>query len=306
MLDYYRTLIADAVRTEAYRAALASLVRPEDVVLDLGAGTGLLALLACELGARRAIAIERREAADAAELLAKHLGVADRVTVLHGDSREVAMHERATLLVTETLAMLGLDEGIAGVVADARRRFLAADARVIPHAVRVSFVPLDAPVLHERHVGWWSSQPAGIDLSPLAHFAANAIVPVQLEEAMFLAGPRETIAVDLSAADGAVASGSATLLAARNGTLHGFGGWFTATLAPGVELSNREGTHWSHGFLPLREPIDVAAGETIALTVDAHADGRLWRWRGGIASRATFDQCTAFAAPRCRGHRAAP
>ena len=54
----YGSMIADSVRTDAYARALRDLVKPDSVVLDIGTGTGLFALLACRFGARHVFAIE--------------------------------------------------------------------------------------------------------------------------------------------------------------------------------------------------------------------------------------------------------
>jgi len=54
-IEYHRTLIADRVRNEAFARALGALIRKgETTVADIGAGTGLLALMAAKLGAREA------------------------------------------------------------------------------------------------------------------------------------------------------------------------------------------------------------------------------------------------------------
>jgi protein arginine N-methyltransferase 1 len=54
----YGDMIADKGRTSAYARALESLVVPESVVLDIGTGAGILALLACRAGAARVYAVE--------------------------------------------------------------------------------------------------------------------------------------------------------------------------------------------------------------------------------------------------------
>ena len=306
MLDYYRTLIADDSRMLAYRRALTAVLRRGDTVLDLGCGTGILSFLACTLDAGRVVAIDRGHVADAAELLAKHLGFADRISVLHQDSTTASLEERAGVLVTETLGMLGLDEGILGNVIDARRRLLLPGARVVPKVVSISFAPIEAPDIYERHVEWWASEPCGFDLSPLRVHASNSIYPVTLAAGSFLSTGAETIVVDLETAEQPIASGDVTFVASRGGRLHGFGGWFTATLAPGISLSSFNGrTHWSQAFLPLQSPVYVVAGARISLSVESHANGQVWRWRGEIegSSTVTFDQCTAFDAPPCRTHR---
>ena len=54
----YGKMIADSVRMDAYAAALERVVKPGSVVLDIGTGTGIAALIACRLGARRVFAVE--------------------------------------------------------------------------------------------------------------------------------------------------------------------------------------------------------------------------------------------------------
>lgn len=76
------------------RAALALLerhVRPGDRMLDLGSGSGILAISSVLLGARQAVGIEVDEEANVvAEANAERNGVADRVRFLFGDAAQLA------------------------------------------------------------------------------------------------------------------------------------------------------------------------------------------------------------------------
>ena len=299
MLDFHRGLIADETRTLAFRDAIRATVKPGDIVVDLGCGSGILSFFAIEAGAARVYAIEKQHTADAAALLARHNGLGDRIVVMHDYSLEADVPERANVLITETLGNLAFDEQILGLVLDARERYLAADGAILPRRITVSAVPAEIPELFDRHIAWWSEPRYGVDLSPLRTFAANVIYATDLDSSRFLAEPLEIMGVDLATIATPDTQGEARFRAARDGMLHGFGGWFTATIAPEIVLSNRHpgATRWQQAFLPLETPIALRTGDEIAFRLETH-DGRAWRWRGRAAGR-DFDQTTWLSAPPC-------
>ena len=139
--EFHRDLLADTIRTNAYRSAIRSVVTRDSVVLDLGTGTGILAFFACEAGARRVFAIEEGDAG-VTSMLARHLGLSDRVEIIHARSTQVELPERAHVLVTETLGPFGLDEHILSSVMDARARLLMPGATIIPRHLALCLAPV--------------------------------------------------------------------------------------------------------------------------------------------------------------------
>ena len=97
------TLLGDKARVGAFRAAIEATVRPGDVVVDVGSGTGVLAFFAARAGARRVYAIEETDLIDVAQALARENCLDDRIVFIRGNSLGVALPERAHVLVTETL-----------------------------------------------------------------------------------------------------------------------------------------------------------------------------------------------------------
>jgi enediyne biosynthesis protein CalE3 len=298
-LEYHRGLLADETRTRTYREAIRAVVKPGDVVLDLGSGSGILSFFACEAGAARVYAIDHSHMADVASFLSRHLGFSDRITVLHAESSRVKLPELADVLVTETMGVSGFDEGILAHVLDARARLLRPEAAIVPRRLALGVAPVDIADDYQTLVGWWSQPHYGLDLAPLRVFASNVMHLVHIDTSAHLAQGADVIAVDLAAFDSRVVHGRTTYLAERPGTLHGFATWFTASLAPNLSIDNRErkSSHWSQGFLPLERPIPLKRGARIELEVETD-DGTMWRWRGSAAGT-PFDQITWFGMPPC-------
>ena len=282
----------------AFRRAIAQTVRPDDVVLDAGTGTGILAFFACDAGARRVYAVERQHTADAAAMLARQLGYADRITVIHGRTTAIELPERATVLLTETIGPLVFNEGILELVADARRRLLAPGARTIPSQIDLWIAPAELPGFYDRLIEWWSTPRHGFDFSPIRTFAANTVYSEKVARTALFAEPATAISIAFDNLDDTAQRGASSFRATRDGVVQGFALGFIATLADGVMLTNQwSGTGWDQGVLPLETPVAVTAGTPIE--VDVRTDnGAMWHWRGRIGDT-EFAQTTLLSRPPC-------
>jgi protein arginine N-methyltransferase 1 len=138
-------MLHDARRTNDYAAALREAVKPGDVVLDIGTGSGVLAIAAARAGARHVYAVEASDIADVAERVFACNGMQDRVTLIRGWSREIELPEPADLLVAEVIGNEPFEEEILETTLDARRRLLKFDARLIPYTLELVARPLLVP-----------------------------------------------------------------------------------------------------------------------------------------------------------------
>ena len=77
----YGQMASEGVRLDAYARALAQVVRPGAVVLDIGAGTGIFSLLAARAGARRVHAVDVNPAIWLLRDVAAENGLSDRIQV---------------------------------------------------------------------------------------------------------------------------------------------------------------------------------------------------------------------------------
>lgn len=260
--------MADAVRNAALARALKAVVRKGDTVVDVGAGTGFLAMLARRLGAERCYLIEQDEdlARLAGEILKRNRMTG--CTVVHAHSGDVTGLPKADLVVSETLGNYAYEESIIEGLRDARR-FLKPKGRVMPASLVQSVAPLATDrILNE--ITSWDRVGLKLDFTPAKERGLNNmyVKDVRVSDLLGgLKGAREWDRIDFTAADNAsVRRGEAEWEIAEPVTVYGLALWWTCTLATGVELSTNPDappTHWKQIFLPIEEPIALARGERL-------------------------------------------
>jgi SAM-dependent methyltransferase len=267
-LPVHRWMLGDEIRNEAYRRAIAHIVKPGDVVLDVGAGTGILSIFAAAAGARRVYAVERTGIADVARAMIEQNGHAARIEVLQSDVEEVTLPEKVDVLVSEWMGGFGVDENILAPLVIARNRWLKPGGVMIPGRVTAILAPASVPDFDDE-LAHWRARPHGVDMSLIASLTANETFHTQtpLTPESLLAPPQTMWSHDphtctLQEADQSFTA-KLTFTATRPGSLSGFVAWFTAEMGDGSELTNAVGapdTHWGRTLFPLNGPIELAEG----------------------------------------------
>ena len=286
VLDEHRAYLADTPRLDAFDAALRALVRPGDIVLDLGSGTGILGLLACRAGARRVYAIEMGSIAELARDIARANGFGERFIAVQDVSTRITLPEPVDLIVMDAAGRFGFDGGGVETLSDARRRFLKNDGRIIPGAITLSVAPCDAADAID-HIAFWSRPVHGLSFAAASTIARNTGYPRRIAAHELAAAPADIAAFDPSRQT-APFTGRASCRVDRQTIVHGIAGWFTAALAPGVTLTNAPGAPHRidrrNVFLPLSKAVAVEPGDVVGtrLTIDPIAV--MLRWRVEIAS----------------------
>ena len=132
LLEFHAFLLSNTgSRLDRFAKALAAAIRPGDTVLDLGAGSAILSILACDAGARRAYAVEDTDAVSIARALVASTPYRDRIEILHGKSFDFTLPERADVLVADVHATFGLQEQGLAAMLDARDRLVKPGGRLV-------------------------------------------------------------------------------------------------------------------------------------------------------------------------------
>lgn len=265
-IEYHRTLIADRVRNQAFEKALRAVIKKgETTVADIGAGTGLLGLMAAKLGAREVFLYEAAEVAGVAAKILKANG-ARNCHLIPCHSTEMVDPPRVDVVVSETLGNYAFEEHMIETLADAKKRFLKPGGVIIPRALE-QFV---APVVSDRiQVEFDAWEGTGLDLSVARQMSLNNIYVRTLKPNELLgAQVWDKIAFGTDARS--ARKGEVSWKLAEAATVYGFAVWWEAELVPGVTLSTAPGaprTHWEQLYFPLLAPIAAKKGESVGVNL---------------------------------------
>ena len=305
----YGDMIADKVRMDPYAYALKAVIEPDSVVLDIGTGTGMHALLACKFGARKVYAIEPNDAIHLARELARENGFTDRIEFFQDVSTHVTLPEKADIIVSDLRGVLPLYGGHIPAIIDARERHLAPGGVLIPKRDTMWVSLVEASKVYNELVGPWD-YPYGMSMNKAKQIVLNDWSEENTDtfnQRSLLMEPQIWTVLDYTSIENPdVSSSSLIQKATRGGTAHGLLLWFDGEIAEGIRVFNnpqaaKVANVYGCAFFPLLEPVSIDKGDTIIVTVEAdHVNDQYqWRWHTRIQSgenpqsiKADFEQST--------------
>jgi protein arginine N-methyltransferase 1 len=298
-LHFYGQMLADAARMDAYLAALRNAVNADSVVLDLGCGPGVFALMACKFGARRVYAVEPDNVISVAREAAVANGCADRIEFFESLSTEIELPEPASIIISDLRGVLPWFEQHIPSIIDARERLLARGGVLIPQRDVLWAAVVEAPEQYEDLVGPWRK--FDLDLSAGTRLITNTWRKSYLKPDQLLVDPVRWTTIDYYEVEKADVRADISWHAARNGTAHGVAVWFDSELADDISFSNHPAAPkmiYGVGLFPFSQPVAITEGERIQLSIaaDLVKDGYVWRWDTDF-SAASFKQSTFYSVP---------
>ena len=282
-LTAYGQMVADNIRTDAYAHALQQSIKPGDVVVDIGTGPGILALLACRFGARRVFAFEPSPIIEVAREIAAANSFADRIEFVPKMSTESSLPEPANVIVSDIHGILPFFGKSLVSIIDARERFLAPNGRMIPRSDTLWIAGIRAPEIYEKHIGPWNKRPYEFDMSPAGARRINSIDQCAATAEQVFLEPRCLATLDYRTVRETGLDTTVSWTVDKPAQGHGLAVWFDSILAEGITWTNQPGAPrliYRQALFPWPEPLQVSPGDTVSVAISAKlvGDEYVWRW----------------------------
>ncbi|KAL9265094.1 arginine N-methyltransferase PRMT10-like protein [Drosera capensis] len=303
-LYHQKEMLSDRVRMDAYYNAIFQNQHhfSGKAVLDVGTGSGILAIWSAQAGARKVYAVEATTMCEHARELAKANGVEHIVEVIGGSMEDVTLPEKVDVIISEWMGYFLLRESMFDSVIYARDRWLKSDGVMYPSHARMWVAPIRSRLADQKQSDfdgsmddWYyfvdeTKASYGVDMSVLTKPFAEEQRKYYLETSLWNnLHPEQVIGtaavvkeIDcLTSTVSDLLNVRAKISSTITGTeswFCGFGGWFDVqfrgrkehpaqqvielTTAPSKEFS----THWGQQVFLLNPPIKAEEGDNLAVT----------------------------------------
>ncbi|XP_070564119.1 histone-arginine methyltransferase CARM1-like isoform X2 [Ptychodera flava] len=280
-LSQQQNMMQDYIRTSTYQKAM--LQNHEDfrdkVILDVGAGTGILSFFAIQAGARKAYAIEASSMATHAEVLVHSNKLSGRIVILPGMVEEVAIPEQVDMIISEPMGYMLLNERMLESYLHAKK-WLKPGGKMFPSLGDLHIAPFTDEALYMEQFTkanfWYQQSFHGVDLSSLRNAALQECFRQPIVDTFdiriclarsfkYTIDFQTTNEKDLYRLDVPV-----SFTITNSGTVHGLAFWFDVAFVGSmstVYLSTAPTeplTHWYQVRCLLQTPIFVKAGQVLS------------------------------------------
>ena len=275
---WHFSMMNDVARNRIYEEAISAVVNPGDRVLEIGAGSGLLAMMAARAGASHVTSCEMvLPIADKAREIVAQNGFSGKVSIIGKPSSALRipqdMSVPADVLVAEIVSSDLLGEGMLDSYDDARTRLLKPGAVVIPRRAGVV-----AQLAGSDDLAYFArvDKVAGFDLAGFNDFTPAQLYPAELDlRVVTYSRPFEVFDFDLQSPVPVEAENKAIVVdVTADGVCCGVLQWIRLELAPGVLYENKPDAeqtrealrgHWRRMLHTFARPVEVRRGEQFRL-----------------------------------------
>ncbi|XP_025110690.1 histone-arginine methyltransferase CARMER-like isoform X1 [Pomacea canaliculata] len=279
-LSQQQNMMQDYIRTSTYqRAMLANLSDFHDkVVLDVGAGSGILSFFAIQAGARRVYAIEASSMANHCETLVKENSLDGQIIVIPGKVEEVDIPEQVDTIISEPMGYMLFNERMLESYLHAKK-WLKPGGKMYPSQGDLHIAPFTDEALYmEQYTKanfWYQESFHGVNLCSLRNAAVSEYFKqpiVDTFDIRICLAKSNKFVIDFQTADEKdlhVIDIPLTFSMMQGGMIHGLAFWFEVGFlgtdyAVWLSTSPTEPlTHWYQVRCLVETPVLVKQGQTL-------------------------------------------
>lgn len=279
-LSQQQNMMQDFVRTSTYQKAILSNLTDfrDKIVLDVGAGSGILSFFAQQAGAKRVYAVEGSSIAKHAEALVKSNKVDSCIRVISGKIEEIELPEKVDMIISEPMGYMLLNERMLETYLHAKK-WLKPEGKMFPTRGDLHVAPFTDEALYMEQVNkvnfWYQNFFHGVDLSALRNEAMDEYFRqpiVDTFDIRICLAKTQRHVIDFTTTDETELHRIEIPLefhVLQSGTVHGLAFWFdVAFIGTGstVWLSTAPTeplTHWYQVRCLLKQPIFAKQGQVL-------------------------------------------
>ncbi|KAH0652935.1 hypothetical protein KY285_031948 [Solanum tuberosum] len=269
----HEEMLKDVVRTKTYQNVIYknSFLIKDKVVLDVGAGTGILSLFCAKVGAKHVYAIECSSMADMAQEIVKLNGFSDVITIIKGKVEEIDLPvPKVDIIISEWMGYFLLYENMLDTVLYARDKWLVKDGLVLPDKASLYLTAIEDADYKDEKIEFWNSV-YGFDMSCLRKQTIMEPLVDNVDQKQIVTNCQLLKTMDISK----MASGDASftvpfkLVAERDDYIHALVAYFDVSFTKCHKLTGfstgprSRGTHWKQTVLYLEDVLTVCQGEAV-------------------------------------------
>lgn len=284
---WHSKMLADHERNDAFEGALKNMINKDTVALDIGTGSGLLAMMAARHGAKKVYACEQSKyIAEVAKQNIINNQLTNKIQLFQSKSSQInesQLDPKPNLIVAEIF-----DSGLLGEYAipsfrHALENLCSENTRIIPKAAEVKGRLIHAPKAASVNP---MKKISGFDVSAFDQFRVpEEYVTQQLSEITheFCSEEFKILEVDFENLWAPMAANQcirfiASIPVEQEKPIHGVAFWFTLFMDGQIQLSSapgRKDNHWGQAISYFNEPVSAKAGQKLSLTVN-YTDTKIW------------------------------
>ncbi|KAF3602949.1 hypothetical protein F2Q69_00033229 [Brassica cretica] len=269
----HEEMLKDVVRTKTYQNVIYQnkFLIKDKIVLDVGAGTGILSLFCAKAGAKHVYAVECSQMADMAKEIVKANGFSDVITVLKGKIEEIELPTpKVDVIISEWMGYFLLFENMLDSVLYARNKWLVDGGIVLPDKASLFLTAIEDSEYKEDKIEFWNSV-YGFDMSCIKKKAMMEPLVDTVDQNQIVTDSKLLKTMDISKMSSGDASFTAPfkLVAQRNDYIHALVAYFDVSFTMCHKLlvfstgPRSRATHWKQTVMYLEDVLTICEGETI-------------------------------------------